>query len=91
MHSTRQYAHYSCSAFKSDSFYNSQGKLLLLKGVPRLLDRNALIVLDKIICTVDFALMRNLSLPDLFPVSPEQVTNVSTQISRVSNIKKREI
>ncbi len=43
MHSARQYTHYSCSVFKSDSFYNSQGKPFLLKWVPRLLDRNALL------------------------------------------------
>ena len=40
----------------------------------------------KIACTVDSYLMRNLSLPDLFPVSPEQVTYISVEQMHCSGV-----
>ena len=51
-----KHTEYSYCAFMSDSFCNSSSKLSLSywKGVTQLLDRNVLIVSDKIACTIDF-------------------------------------
>ncbi len=66
--SITKHTEYWCSAFMSFSFYNSSSKVSLSsywKGVPQLLDKNALIVWlyrIKIACSVDSFLVKNLSL-----------------------------
>ena len=73
MHSARQYTHYSCSAFKGDSFIIVKVSLCYWKGYHGLIGMSWVIVFDKNSLHCWFLQMRNLSPPNLFPVLPDQV------------------